>query len=84
VDLDAMILMLDLFRVLKSMEQDVESNVHRPSARREAFRVVFTLRHAGPAHPAGAIPALSVSKASISSLLDTLERGGRVTREASA
>jgi DNA-binding MarR family transcriptional regulator len=84
-DLDAMILMLNLVRVLKSMEQDVETNVHRPSGTTwAAFRVLFTLRHAGPLMPMELAGLFSVSKASISSVLDTLERGGLITREASS
>jgi DNA-binding MarR family transcriptional regulator len=84
-DLDAMILMLTLVRVLKSMERDVETNVHRPSGTTwAAFRVLFTLRHAGPLMPMELAGLFSVSKASISSVLDTLERGGLITREASS
>jgi DNA-binding MarR family transcriptional regulator len=83
-DLEAMALFLSVLRVANGMQQDVETTVHRPSGTTwAAFRILFTILHAGPTSPLELARLFSVSKASISSVVDTLERNGLVRREPS-
>ena len=83
-DLEAMALFLSVLRVANGMQQDVETTVHRPSGTTwAAFRILFTVLHAGPTSPLELARLFSVSKASISSVVDTLERNGLVRREPS-
>jgi DNA-binding MarR family transcriptional regulator len=81
-DLEMMELVFNIFRVTYRLQQDVETNVHRPSGLTwAAFRLLFTIRHAGPLTPLELAQLFSVSQASISSVINTLERYGLVSRE---
>ena len=61
--------------------QDLEANVHRPRGLSWAgFRLLFALWVAGPLEPRGLARLSAVSRASISSVLNTLQRDGLVER----
>jgi len=84
-DLQAMATMLSIFSVFYRILQDFETTVHRPSGLTWAsFRVLFAIQHAGPLTPRELAVLFSVSQASISSVLNTLERDGLVNRGKSA
>ena len=81
-DLDAMALCFNLFRVANRIQQDLETRVHRPAGISwAAFRILFTVRYASSITPLELARLSSVSQASISSVLNTLERYGMVVRE---
>jgi len=83
-DLDAMNVVLNLFRLAGRIQQDVETTVHRPSGLTwAAFRLLITIRHAGPLSPLELARLFSVAQSSISSVVNTLERYGLIVREAS-
>ena len=84
-DLDAMEVMFHLLRAAARVVHDLETNVHRPMGLTWAgFRVLFCTWVDGPL-PAHEIARLSnVSRASISSVLGTLERRGLLTRTRSS
>ncbi|MFF5010465.1 MarR family winged helix-turn-helix transcriptional regulator [Streptomyces phaeochromogenes] len=70
-----------LLRVAKKIERDIETNFARPAGLTfAAFRLMSALRLGGPRTPRGLADQLSVSKASVTSALDTLERSGMLTR----
>ena len=80
-DLEAMVFVFNLLRVANRMQQDFETNVHRPAGLSfAAFRVMFAIHAAGRINPLQLAKLSNVSPASISSILNTLERYGMVAR----
>jgi DNA-binding MarR family transcriptional regulator len=70
-----------LLRAAKKIERDIETNFARPAGLTfAAFRLMSALRLGGPQTPRRLADVLSVSKASVTSALDTLERSGLLTR----
>jgi DNA-binding MarR family transcriptional regulator len=83
-DVEAMLVSFSLQRAANRIQQDLETNVHRPAGVTwAAFRVLFAISAVGPITPAHLAHLSSVSAASISSVLNTLERNKLVTREPS-
>jgi phenylacetic acid degradation protein PaaD len=83
-DLSAMAVGFNLFRVANRIQQDLETGVHRPSGITwAAFRILFTVRYAKQITPLELARLSHVSQASISSVLNTLERYGLVARSRS-
>lgn len=84
-DVDAMLVSFSLARAANRIQQDLETNVHRPAGLTwAAFRVLYSVVAVGPTTPAQLAHLSSVSAASISSVLNTLERNRLVTRAPSA
>ncbi len=80
-DLDAMAVVFNLLRTAARVVQDLETNIHRPFGLTWAgFRVLFNVWVAGPISPRELARLSSVSRASISSVLNTLEEKGLVLR----
>jgi len=80
-DLDSMAVMYNLLRTAARVVQDLETNVHRPFGLTWAsFRVLFNVWVAEPISPRELAQLSSVSRASISSVLNTLEVRGLVVR----
>jgi MarR family transcriptional regulator, negative regulator of the multidrug operon emrRAB len=80
-DLDSMAVMYNLLRTAARVVQDLETNVHRPFGLTWAsFRVLFNVWVAEPISPRELARLSSVSRASISSVLNTLELRGLVVR----
>jgi MarR family transcriptional regulator, negative regulator of the multidrug operon emrRAB len=80
-DLDAMAVLYNLLRTAARVVHDLETNVHRPFGHTWAsFRVLFNVWVAGPISPQELARLSSVSRASISSVLNTLEEKGLVAR----
>ena len=80
-DRDAMAVVFNLMRLANVVVADVESNVHRPRGLSWAgFRILFALWIAGPLEPRGLARLAAVTRASISSVLNTLERNELVER----
>ena len=80
-DLDSMAVMYNLLRTAARVVQDLETNVHRPFGLTWAsFRVLFNVWVAEPVSPRELARLSSVSRASISSVLNTLELRGLVVR----
>ena len=68
-------------RVANRLINDFETNVHRPLGWSWAgFRIMFVVAVAGPLEPARVARLAGVTRASISAVLNTLERDGFVTR----
>jgi uncharacterized protein (TIGR00369 family) len=83
-DLSAMAVGFNLFRVANRIQQDLETGVHRPSGITwAAFRILFTIRYTEQITPLELARLSHVSQASISSVLNTLERYGLVARSRS-
>jgi DNA-binding MarR family transcriptional regulator len=83
-DIEAMSVVFNLIRAANRVQQDLETNVQRPAGLTfAAFRILFTVHAAGPLAPRQLAHLSSVSPASISSVLNTLERNGLVTRSPS-
>jgi MarR family transcriptional regulator, negative regulator of the multidrug operon emrRAB len=81
-DLDSMAVMYNLLRTAARVVQDLETNVHRPFGLTWAsFRVLFNVWVAEPISPRELARLSSVSRASISSVLNTLELRGLVVRK---
>jgi DNA-binding MarR family transcriptional regulator len=81
VDPQAMRLVLTLHRATSAMTYDLESSVHRPHGWSwSGFRVLFALWVAGPMEAKRAAELSGMSRAAISSLVNTLERDGLVSR----
>ncbi|WP_217567242.1 MarR family winged helix-turn-helix transcriptional regulator [Streptomyces sp. GbtcB7] len=71
----------NLLRAAKKIERDIETNFARPAGLTfAAFRLMSALRLGGPQTPRRLADQLSVSKASVTSALDTLERSALLTR----
>lgn len=82
-DADAMALCFNLIRLVNRITTDLEVRVHRPEGLSfSAFRLLFAIRAVGAGYPNELARLSSVSTASMSSLLNTLEKYGLVTREA--
>lgn len=81
-DVGLMIATLDLFRATNRLLQDFEAQVHRPIGLTWAgFRVLFGLWVRPSARPAELARLTGVSRASMSSVLNTLERKDYIVRE---
>lgn len=79
-DLSAMAVVFTLIRAADRITQDLE-RVHRPVGWTWAgFRVMFWVWVLGPLEPRELARLTSASRASISSVLNTLERDGLITR----
>lgn len=82
VDLDVLTAALNVVRVSNLLVNDLESRVHRPSGWTWAgFRVMFVVFVTGTAEPREVARLAGVSRASVSGVLKTLERGGMIVRE---
>ncbi|MFQ5699685.1 MAG: MarR family winged helix-turn-helix transcriptional regulator [Myxococcota bacterium] len=85
VDLDAMTLVFDVIRLATRLIQDLEARVHRPAGWSWAgFRVLFSLWVVGALSPRAIARLSGVSRAAVSSVLNTLERDGLVERRREA
>lgn len=81
IDPEAMRLVLTLYRVTNMAVYDLESVVHRPRGwSYPAFRLVFTLWVAGPMEAKRAAELSGMSRQAVSSLVNTLDRQGLVSR----
>lgn len=81
-DVDTMVAVMQIVRAANRISQDVDANVHRPLGFSIAgFRVMSAVYMGGPAEPVRLARLAGVSKASISSVLNTLEKDGFVVRE---
>jgi DNA-binding MarR family transcriptional regulator len=81
VDLTAMRLVLTLHRVTSALVYDLESSVHRPNGSSwPGFRVLFVLWVAGPQESKRVAELSGMSRAAVSSLVNTLQRDGLVSR----
>jgi len=82
IDVDVLTVWLNLVRISNLLIQDVESLVHRPSGWSWAgFRVMFAVLVTEGAQPRDVARLAGVSRASVSGVLNTLERDGLVVRE---
>jgi len=80
-DREAMAVVFNLMRLANVVVADVEANVHRPRGLSWAgFRILFALWVAGPLEPRALARLAAVTRASISSVLNTLERSELVER----
>ena len=80
-DLEAMAFGFGLVRVANRFQQDVEAHVMRPvGLTYAAFRVLFCIRTVGPVPPKEIARHSNVSQATISSVVNTLERRELVVR----
>lgn len=71
----------DLIRLATRLMHDLESRVHRPAGWSYAgFRVMFTVWVCGQLSPHRIAHLSGLSRAAVSSVLNTLERDGLVTR----
>ncbi len=85
VDLDVLTAALNIVRVSNLLVNDLESQVHRPSGWTWAgFRIMFVVFVAGTAEPRDVARLAGVSRASVSGVLNTLERDGLIVRERSS
>lgn len=85
VDLEVLTAALNLVRVSNLLVGDLESRAHRPSGWTWAgFRVMFVVFVTRSAEPREVARLAGVSRASVSGVLNTLERGGLVVRERSS
>jgi DNA-binding MarR family transcriptional regulator len=80
-DLDVLGATFDLVRVSNQLISDLETIVHRRLGWSWAgFRIMFTVLVAGPLEPGQIARLAGVTRASISAVLNTLERDGFVSR----
>lgn len=80
-DIEAMDFGLSIVRAGNRLQQDYEQQVHRPAGMTWAtFRVLFTILGAGEISPMRLARLSYTSPASISSVLNTLERYGMTAR----
>lgn len=80
-DLDVFAATATLVRLATRLIQDVEKTVHRPAGWSYAgFRAMFTLWVEGPLEPRDIALYSGLSRAAVSSVLNTLENDGLVTR----
>lgn len=81
LDLEAMQLVLLLHRVTSALVYDLESGVHRPAGWSWAgFRLLFAMWISGPIDGKTAAALSGMSRATVSNLVNTLERDGLVSR----
>jgi DNA-binding MarR family transcriptional regulator len=84
-DVEATALVVNLLRATGRLQQDFETTVHRPAGLSfAAYRVMFTIKAAGRLNAQQLARLSNVSAASMSSLLNTLERYGLVVRRKGA
>lgn len=84
-DIESTLVAFTLIRAANRLQQDLETSVHRPAGITwAAYRVMLAVHVAGPLRPAQLAFLSCVSAASISSVLNTLERNGFVQRRQSA
>lgn len=80
-DLDATTMIMVLLRTANLIVRNVETKVHRPLGWSwPGFRVMFAVLVAGPAAPNELAKITGFTRASISAVLNTLERDGLVRR----
>lgn len=85
VDIAVLTAALNLVRVSNLLVNDLESRVHRPSGWTWAgFRVMFAVLVTAKAEPREVARLAGVTRASVSGVLNTLERDGLVVRERSS
>ena len=78
---EAMAVVFNVIRLANRMVQDLEAEVHRSMGWSWAgFRIMFALWVAGPLEPRAIAHLSAVTRASVSSVLNTLERDGLVER----
>jgi DNA-binding MarR family transcriptional regulator len=83
-DIDAMLATFNLIRAANRVQQDLDTSVHRPAGLTwAAFRVLFAILSVRAIAPTQIARLSSVSPASISSVLNTLERNGLIRRRRS-
>jgi len=81
VDSSAMALCFNLIRAANRMTKDLEVSAHRPMGLSFAgYRLLFTIKSVRQVNPNELARLSSVSTASMSSLLNTLEKYGLLTR----
>ncbi|HWH26384.1 MAG TPA: MarR family transcriptional regulator [Pseudolysinimonas sp.] len=81
-DADAMRAVLLLHRVVNVLSYDLESSVHRPRGWSwPAFRLLFTIWVSGKQESKNVAALSGMSRAAVSSLTNTLEPMGLLTRE---
>lgn len=81
VDLDVFAATATLVRLVTRVTQDVEQRVHRPAGWSYAgFRIMFTIWVEGALEPRDIALYSGLSRAAVSSALNTLERDGLITR----
>ena len=81
LDLEAMRLVLLLYRVSSAVVYDLESGVHRPAGWSwSGFRLLFAVWISGPLDGKTAASLSGMSRAAVSNLANTLERGGLLQR----
>ncbi|MDR7304090.1 MarR family winged helix-turn-helix transcriptional regulator [Haloactinomyces albus] len=81
IDPVAMRLVLTLHRVTSSLVYDLESSVHRPRGWSwPGFRVLFVLWLTGPLEAKKIAELTGMSRAAVSSLVNTLDRDGLASR----
>ncbi len=84
-NVDAMSIVLWLHRVANVVTYDLESSVHRPRGLSwPAFRLMFTIWVSGTMESKAAATQSGMSRAAVSSLTNTLDNLGLVTRTADA
>ncbi len=84
-DAEATGVVFNLIRAANRIVQDLESAVHRPAGLSWAgFRILYTIDAMGPTEPRRLARFSGVTRASISSVLNTLERDGLITRTRAA
>lgn len=82
VDTTAMRMVLTLHRVTSALVYDLEASVHRPHGWSwPGFRILFVLWLVGPMEAKRIAELSGNSRATVSALVNTLERDGLVTRE---
>ncbi|MBO4259548.1 MarR family winged helix-turn-helix transcriptional regulator [Streptomyces griseorubiginosus] len=81
VDLEAALLVLTLHRAASTVVYDLESSVHRPAGWSwSGFRLLYVLWVAGPLEARHAARLSGMSRQNTSTLSNTLERQGLLTR----
>ncbi|MCL4313020.1 MAG: MarR family winged helix-turn-helix transcriptional regulator [Actinobacteria bacterium] len=85
VDIQAMQVVFNLVRLANKITTDLEATVHRPAGWSwPGFRLLFTVWIMGPLEPSQIAHLAGVSRAAISSVLNTLERNGLISRTRAA
>jgi DNA-binding MarR family transcriptional regulator len=81
VDVEAISLVLLLSRLSSQVLNELDTRVHRPRGWSwSGFRIMLAVLVMGPLEPRQVAPLAGVSRASISAVLNTLERDGLVER----
>ncbi|MEU6804774.1 MarR family winged helix-turn-helix transcriptional regulator [Streptomyces neyagawaensis] len=83
-DIDAMLMIFGLVRAAERLQQDFEVSVQRPAGLTWAgFRALFAVKTVGELTPLQLARLTNVSQASVSAVLNTLERKGLIQRSRS-